>query len=76
MTNVMSCERRDSSVRRKGEREFVVKAIQEGFKKKETFDIIFEGWVGLGFDRRHGDGKGAETPTRGTPHPCLSGQTV
>lgn len=47
-------------MRRKGERELAVKAIQEGFKK-ETFDI-FEEWIG--FSLHHG--KGAETPTRGT----------
>lgn len=52
-------------MRRKGERELVVKAIQEGFKK-ETFDIIFEGWVGVSLDGKYGGGKGAETPTRGT----------
>ena len=51
-------------MRRKGERELVVKAIQEGFKK-ETFDI-FEEWVGFSLDRKYGYGKDAETPTRGT----------
>lgn len=52
-------------MRRKGKRELVAKAIQEGFKK-ETFDIIFEGWVGVSLDGKYGGGKGAETPTRGT----------
>lgn len=43
---------------------------------EETLDAIFEEWVGLGFDRKHEEEKGAETPTGGTPPPYLSGQTA
>lgn len=31
---------------------YVVRPIQDSFKGKETFDTIFEGWVGFGFDRK------------------------
>lgn len=53
----------------------VVRAIQGGIKREETFDTIFEGCVGLGFDRKQ-EGKDAETPTRDAPPPYPSGQTA